>query len=76
MNLETNIFHQYPILGFIVSGGTVAAAEAAKYADAEIPTIIMQLFQIAAWSSAIIVGMITVHGWYNKNFKNTVHIND
>lgn len=64
-----NVFHDHPVIGFIATILTLMVAELSKHVM-EIPFIVMQLFQIAAWASAIVVGCITVHGWYIKNFNN------
>lgn len=32
----------------------------------QIPLIVMQVFQIGAWTVTIILGMISIHKWANK----------
>lgn len=66
--MEANIFHDKPVLGLIYTVGAIGMAKASTMLDHHIPVMIMDLFQIAAWCSAVVVATISVHGWIKKNF--------
>lgn len=65
--MEANIFHSHPIIGLITSLFAIGIAEFLKVLDHHVPVLIMDLFQIAAWGAAILVGLISAHGWWKKN---------
>lgn len=63
-----NTFMQYvqahPLVGLLLSAGQALGGTLLNQVNPpnEIPTIYMQLFQIGAWTSAIIVGAVTTVG--------------
>lgn len=67
--MEGNAFHNDPGLGFSVTTLIVIFTEFFKVMDHRMPPLIMDLFQMLAWGAAIMIGLITLHGWYVKNFK-------
>lgn len=67
--MDNNIFSDHPVLGLIISACSIAMAEISK-GVVEIPLIIMQTFQLISYSIAIIVGVVTISGWYKKNTNN------
>lgn len=63
MNIATYI-QDHPLVALLVGSAHIITAEHLK--DIEVPTIIMQLFQIGAWSITIAVGAITIYGFIKK----------
>jgi len=63
MNLIEHISH-HPKVAFVIGGIHLLASYALK--GLEIPSIIMQLFQLGAWSITITVGAISIYGAYKK----------
>lgn len=68
-NDTQNIFHQYPIFGFICAVFMAIVGRFAPLLDHHIPALIMDCLQGLAWLSAFGVFLISVHGWYKKNKK-------
>jgi hypothetical protein len=66
----SSFFQQHPIVGFVCTICGLVVGYIAPMIDLQIqiPFIVMQVFQLTAWSSAILVGAVTIHGWYKKNF--------
>jgi hypothetical protein len=65
-----NILHyieSHPSIALVVGGVHLAIGHWLH--TIEIPTIIMQLFQIGAWSVTISVGLITIYGFFKKTKK-------
>ncbi len=60
----TTYFGNHPLVGFVIAAVNVAGGTAIKVAQesAEIPTIVMQLFQIGAWTAGIVAGTMTAYG--------------
>lgn len=54
----------HPFVGLIITIVNLVVAETLSLL--QIPTIVMQLFQIGAWSATIIIGSITIHGFIKK----------
>lgn len=54
----------HPKLAFVV--GAVHLASTYLISDWEVPTIVMQLFQVGAWSVTITVGMVSLYGTFKK----------
>jgi hypothetical protein len=57
----------HPVIALAVGLTHLAVAEVLTHS--EVPVIIMQSFQIGAWSTTIIVGLITIYGALKKLFK-------
>lgn len=57
-------FGNHPIAGFSMSAITLAVGVAVKVVETqtEIPLIVMQVFQLIAWTAAIIGGTMTAYG--------------
>lgn len=66
MNLAEYI-SQHPIIAFSV--GVVHITAAKIMTLVAIPEIVMQVFQIGAWSTTIAVGAITIYGFLKKRKK-------
>lgn len=63
-------FGHHPYVGALISV-THLAAGIVLGATTELPTIIMQLFQIGAWSAGIAAGAFTCYGvWKTHHGKN------
>jgi hypothetical protein len=58
----------HPVIALVV--GTIHLAVAEVLTHSEVPLIVMQSFQIGAWSTTIIVGLISIYGavkkWFSK----------
>ncbi len=54
----------HPSIAFCV--GIVHIGLARFLHSVEIPLIVMQLFQIGAWTITIVVGLITIYGFIKK----------
>lgn len=63
MNLIDQISH-HPKVAFVIGGIHLVASYALK--TLEIPTIVMQLFQLGAWCITITVGAVSLYGIYKK----------
>lgn len=63
----TEYISEHPKIALIVGLAHITFAEFLH--NVEIPKIIMQLFQIGAWSITITVGLITIAGFLKKKFK-------
>ena len=66
MSLINYIEHN-PVIALIVGGIHLAASYSLH--SLEIPTVIMQVFQIGAWSVTMVVGVISIYGAYKKHKK-------
>lgn len=62
-NFETTL-GQYPIIGMVISLFQITIGYAIE--TLEIPLIIMQLFQLGAWFSAMAIGVFTVRAYIKK----------
>lgn len=64
--IETAItfFGNHPVVGFSSSAITLATGVAVNVVEAQtqIPLVVMQIFQILAWSAAILGGTMTAYG--------------
>ena len=62
-------FEHHPVLGFIVSIVHIVTGMflGVIQSDIQIPTIIMQLFQLGAWSVGICAGIATIYGVYKTH---------
>ena len=58
----------YPLLGGLISIGQLALGYIIQH-TIEMPLIVMQLFQMAAWGGAAVAGFITAIGYYKQNIK-------
>lgn len=58
----TEFVGQHPYIGGIVSAAHLGGAFLLQVAHTEMPPIVMQLFQIGAWSAAIAAGIFTCYG--------------
>lgn len=56
----------HPVFALIIGGAHLATAEA--LAVTQVPLIVMQIFQLGAWTITSIVGLITIYGWFKKTF--------
>lgn len=54
----------HPIIAFIVM--TIHIGMTVAIYEFQLPTIVMQLFQILAWSVTITVGLITIYKFFKK----------
>jgi len=63
MNLVNYIEH-HPSIAFVV--GAIHLGLAHSLDSLEIPSIVMQVFQIGAWVVTILVGCISIYGSYKK----------
>lgn len=63
MNIINYIEH-HPLVALVVTSGHLMASYALH--NIEIPNIIMQAFQLGAWSVTITVGLISIIGAYKK----------
>lgn len=63
----TSYIQDHPLVALLVGSVHIITAEHLK--DIEVPTIVMQLFQIGAWSITIAVGVITISGFLKKRKK-------
>ena len=63
MSLTEYISH-HPIIALTV--GTIHIISAHVITHFELPVIVMQIFQLGAWSTTIAVGLITIYGFYKK----------
>ena len=71
---EVNFLGNHPVVGWAISIVFLFVGIAVKQIEeTHIPLIVMQFFQIIAWSATIIVGFITTYGWVKKNFKKRKH---
>ncbi len=61
----TTYISQHPGIAFIVALTHLTIAEYMEHI--EIPVIVMQLFQIGAWTATISVGLITVIPFIRKH---------
>lgn len=71
MKLELEIMQHKIELFVIIVGSAITGTLApfgAKIAQMEVPLIVMQLFQLLSYSTAIIVGLVTLYKFY-KNKK-------
>lgn len=61
----------HPKIAFVVGAIHLAASYSLK--TAEIPSIVMQLFQVGAWTVTITVGIVSLYGTFkkHKNESNT-----
>jgi hypothetical protein len=62
----TVILGHHPIMGAILSISQIAAAYFIAF-NVELPLILMQLCQIAAWLGATGVAVLTILGWFRNN---------
>jgi len=60
----TEYISHHPIIALFV--GLAHLLGAFVVSTMELPTIVMQLFQIGAWIVTIAVGLITLYSFYNK----------
>lgn len=69
----TEYLGHHPYVGATVSIAHIAGAALLQVSDAELPPIVMQLFQIGAWTAAMIAAAFTCYGvWkthHNKKGK-------
>ena len=54
----------HPAVAFIV--GVTHLIGALIINDLALPTLLMQIFQLGAWSVTITVGLITIYGFFKK----------
>lgn len=52
----------HPLIGAAITGLNVLAAAIIPTTHMELPVIVMQLFQIGAWSIAMLAGSATIYG--------------
>jgi hypothetical protein len=57
----------HPYVGATLSVFHVAGAFMLQISHTELPPIVMQLFQIGAWSAAIFAGAFTCYGVYKTH---------
>ncbi len=69
MEGHQNIFHEYPVIGFIATALLAIAGEVAAVAPWDYPPVVMHTAQMIAWLSAFGMFLIAVHGWFKNNFK-------
>jgi len=59
----------HPILGAIISGTNVGIGFLLQSQHLELPIIVMQLFQIGAWTVAMLAGAFTIYGVWKTHHK-------
>jgi hypothetical protein len=52
----------HPYVGGIISVAHIAGAFLLQVSHTELPPLVMQLFQVGAWSAAIFAGVFTCYG--------------
>lgn len=57
---------EHPVIGFVISVSLYVLGLVPPLLFVKIPVIVMQLFQLAAWTVAIFVGCITIFEWIKK----------
>ena len=58
----TEYIGHHPYVGGIISVAHVVGAAALQVSHTELPPIVMQLFQIGAWTVAMAAGAFTIYG--------------
>lgn len=66
----SNYLGQFPGVGALIGLSTAAIGAALHGVEPEIPIVVMQLFQILAWSTASAVSIITLIGWVKAKIKH------
>lgn len=61
----------HPVIGAIVSGAHVGIGFLLQSPHLELPIIVMQLFQIGAWTVAMLAGSFTIYGVWKKHHGKT-----
>ena len=61
---------EHPAVIFLVAFFHVLAAEALT--EAKVPLIVMQIFQLGAWTITIFVGLITIVSWCHRVYKKYI----
>ena len=62
-----NELSQHPVIGFLFSVLFYTIGLCSNLLFIQMPVIVMQIFQLAAWTIAIVVGCITIYEWLKKH---------
>lgn len=63
----TEYISNHPVIALVVGVTHIITAEFMN--SMELPTILMQIFQLGAWSVTITVGIITIYGFFKNKKK-------
>jgi hypothetical protein len=58
----TEFVGQHPLVGASVTAIHMGGAALLQVSDVELPVIVMQLFQVGAWTVAMAAGAFTIYG--------------
>lgn len=61
----------HPVIGAVISGAHVGVGLLLQSSQFELPLIVMQLFQIGAWTVAMLAGCATIYGVWKTHHKKT-----
>jgi len=56
----------HPVASLLIGAVNIAAAELLPLTNIHVPPLVMELFQLGAWSVAMIVGVVTIYGKLKK----------
>jgi hypothetical protein len=67
-----NYLGNHPYVGFALSGAHVIGALMLEvtHAETHIPLVFMQLFQMGAWTIAMVAGSFTIYGVWKTHHSN------
>lgn len=69
MQRMENFLGHHPYIGALISVGHLAVGIILGATPLELPPIVMQLFQIGAWSAGIAAGIFTCYGVWKTHHR-------